>query len=76
MVLLFVVLPLVQVTIAGIDNADTKDTDPYVANSRKVWKGRAMVVIKSNHQGGEIKLSVSSNGLEGKSAIIKSTHKN
>jgi beta-galactosidase len=63
-------------TIAGIDNADIKDTDPYVGNSRKAWKGRALVVLKSNHQAGEIKLSVTSNGLEEKSIIIKSKQKN
>lgn len=59
--------------IAGVDNANIKDTDSYVDNTRKAWKGRALVVIKSNHQAGEIKLSVVSNGLEGKSIVIKST---
>ena len=59
--------------IAGVDNADLKDFEPYVGDTRKAWKGRALVVIKSNHQAGEIKLSVSSNGLEEKSIVIKST---
>ncbi|MEO8533990.1 MAG: sugar-binding domain-containing protein [Flavobacterium sp.] len=59
--------------IAGVDNADLKDVEQYVDNTRKAWHGRALVVIKSNHQGGGIKLSVSSNGLEGKSIVIKST---
>lgn len=63
-------------TIAGVDNADIKDTDPYMGSTRKAWKGRALVVIKSNHEAGEIKLSVTSNGLEEKSIIIKSTQKN
>lgn len=58
--------------IAGVDNADLKDFEQYVGDTRKAWKGRALVVIKSNHQAGEIKLSVSSNGLEGKSIVIKS----
>ena len=61
--------------IAGVDNANIRDTDPYVSNNRKAWKGRALVVIKSNHQAGDIKLSVTSNGLEEKSIIIKSTKK-
>ena len=59
--------------IAGVDNANIKDTDSYVSDTRKAWKGRALVVIKSNHQAGEIKLSVSCNELEGKSIVIKST---
>jgi beta-galactosidase len=62
--------------IAGVDNANIKDTDPYVGNKRKAWKGRALVVIKSTHDVGDIKLSVTSNGLEEKSIIIKSTQKN
>jgi len=45
--------------IAGVDNANIKDTDPYVGNTRKAWKGRALVVIKSTHDVGEIKLTVS-----------------
>ena len=49
--------------IAGVDNADVKDTDPYVGNSRKAWHGRAMVVIKSTHSAGDIKLTVISPGL-------------
>jgi len=63
-------------TIAGVDNADLKDVEQYVGNTRKVWKGRALVVIKSNHHTGEIKLSVTSNGLEEKSVIIKATQTN
>ncbi len=49
--------------IAGVDNADVKDTDPYTGNSRKAWHGRAMVVIRSTHNAGDIKLTVSSAGL-------------
>ena len=62
--------------IAGVDNANIKDTDSYVDNTRKAWKGKALVVIKSNHHVGDIILSVTSDGLEEKSIIIKSTQKN
>jgi beta-galactosidase len=51
-------------TIAGLDNADIKDCDSYVGNARKAWKGRALIVIRSNHEAGDIKLSVTSPGLE------------
>jgi beta-galactosidase len=50
-------------TIAGVDNADIKDTDPYMGNTRKAWKGRALVVIKSTHDAGDIKLTVTSTNL-------------
>jgi beta-galactosidase len=56
--------------IAGVDNANLKDTDPYVSNKRKVWKGRALVVIKSTHRPGDIELKVSSPGLSGSTIIL------
>jgi beta-galactosidase len=59
-------------TIAGTANADMKDCDSYVANARKAWHGRALVVVKSNHETGDIKLTVTSNGLETNSIMIKS----
>ena len=49
--------------IAGVDNADLKDTDKYAADHRKTWHGRALVVIRSTHDAGEIKLTVTSPGL-------------
>ena len=59
-------------TIVGVDNADIKDTDPYVPNTRKAWKGRALVVIKGNKNSGDIKLQVTSPGLTDADLIIKS----
>jgi len=49
--------------IAGVDNANIKDIDPYVGTSRKAWHGRALVVIRSTRNAGNIKLIVSSKGL-------------
>jgi beta-galactosidase len=57
--------------IAGIDNADLKDTDQYTGNTRKAWHGRALVVIRSTHGAGDIKLTVSSAGLEDAALTIK-----
>ncbi len=50
-------------TIAGVANADMKDSDPYTGNMRKAWHGRALVIIRSTHRAGDIKLRVSSPGL-------------
>jgi beta-galactosidase len=49
--------------IAGVDNADMQDFDQYVGNSRKAWKGRALAVIRTTHNVGDIKLTVSSPSL-------------
>jgi beta-galactosidase len=58
-------------TIAGVDNANIKDTDSYVSDTRKAWKGKVLVVIKSTHDAGDIKLTVSSPTLEEKTINIK-----
>jgi beta-galactosidase len=50
-------------SIAGVDNADIKDIDPYTGNTRKAWHGRALVVIRSTENAGDIRLMVSSPGL-------------
>lgn len=56
--------------IAGVDNARLKDIDPYVSDKRKAWKGRALVVIKSTHEPGKIRLKVNSPDLLGSAIII------
>jgi beta-galactosidase len=57
--------------IAGIDNADLKDTDSYTGNTRKAWHGRALIVIRSTHGAGDIKLTISSPGFEDAGLTIK-----
>jgi beta-galactosidase len=59
--------------IAGVDNARLNDPDAYVSSTRKAWKGRAMVVIKSTHTTGNIKLIVSCDGLTDAIMNIKTT---
>jgi beta-galactosidase len=61
--------------IAGVDNANMKDSDPYVGSNRKVWHGRALVVIRSAHKTGDIKLAVSSEGLTDAAVTIKTVIK-
>lgn len=57
--------------IAGIDNADIKDTDLYVGDTRKVWHGRALVVIRSRQKAGDIQLKVASPGLSENAVSIQ-----
>lgn len=61
--------------IAGVDNADLKDFEQYVGNTRKAWKGKALVVIKSKHEAGEIKLTVTSPDLPAETLTIKTAIK-
>jgi len=62
-------------TIVGVDNADIRNTESYVSNTRRAWKGRAQVVIKSTRKAGEIKLTVSSLGLAEGVLGIKTNNK-
>lgn len=59
--------------IAGVDNANLKDTDLYVSDKRKAWKGRALVVIKSTQKAGKIELLVKSPGLPDATLTINAT---
>jgi beta-galactosidase len=61
--------------IAGVDNADIKDLDPYIGTARKAWHGRALVVIRSTRNAGDIKLNVSSSGLKDAVAVIRAEMK-
>ncbi len=58
--------------IIGVDNADLKDADSYQSDSRKAWRGKALVIVKSNRKAGHIQLEVSSEGLEVETINISS----
>jgi beta-galactosidase len=58
--------------IVGVDNADLKDTDLYVANKRKTWKGKALIIVKSTKETGAISISVNSDGLSAGIVTIQS----
>ena len=60
--------------IAGVDNADLKDYDLYIGNTRKAWHGRALVVIRSTQGIGDVKLTVTSPELS-QSVITIKTYK-
>lgn len=54
----------------GIANADYTSSDPYKATSRKVYRGRALIVIQSTMDPGTINLTVSSGTLTPASLAI------
>ncbi|MEO6523533.1 MAG: sugar-binding domain-containing protein [Mucilaginibacter sp.] len=61
--------------IAGVDNANLKDPDSYLATARKAWHGRVLVVIRSTKKTGNIKLRVATPGLAAEAIVIKSKMK-
>lgn len=57
--------------LAGLDNGDSTDTDQYQTNSKCLFSGKLMAVVRSDGTAGEIKISVTSEGLPSESLIIK-----
>lgn len=58
--------------IVAVDNANLKDSDPYMSKKRSAWKGKALVVIKSTKESGIISLKVKSPDLKNSSINIQS----
>ncbi|PKB18005.1 sugar-binding domain-containing protein [Flavobacterium sp. 5] len=59
--------------IVGVANANLKDTDLYVSNTRKTWKGRAMLIVKSTNDAGDVTIEAIANGLKSDKIKIVST---
>jgi len=49
--------------LAGVDNGNPIDTDPYQGTSRKAFSGKALVIVRSTGTAGTIVLTPSSSGL-------------
>lgn len=49
--------------IAAVGNADGQDTDSYQGTRRKLYEGRALVVIRTSTQSGAIRLTATAPGL-------------
>lgn len=56
--------------IAGVDNGDPISHDPFKANYRKAFNGKAMAIIQSKEKAGKITFTADSNGLESASVSI------
>ncbi len=61
-------------TMAAVGNGDGEDADSYHSNRRRLYQGRALVVIRTSKQAGRIKLTAKSSGLsDGSAAMDAST---
>lgn len=58
--------------IAAVGNGDAEDSDPYQGTKRKLYQGRALVVIRTSHKAGPIKLTAVAPGLSEGSVTIES----
>ena len=60
--------------ILAVGNSNPTSEELYVGNQRKVHRGRALVVIKSTDQWGEILVTAQADGLQGANITIKPTN--
>ncbi|SFE53704.1 beta-galactosidase [Thermophagus xiamenensis] len=57
-------------TIAAVGSADVLSDEPFVSNERKVFQGKALLIIRSTRTPGEIKIKAMADGLrEGRVTI-------
>ena len=57
--------------LIGLGNADIKDEDPYFDASHKLWKGRALAVVRSNGKPGSATVKIESPGLKTETVKLK-----
>jgi beta-galactosidase len=60
-------------TVAGIANADMTSMEPYYANPRHTFQGRSLVVIRTQHAAGWIKVTASAPGLSSAHVTLRTT---
>ncbi len=59
--------------IAGVGNGDQKSYEPFLASYRKLFNGKAMLILRSvNNNPGEIEITATSKGLKSESIKITS----
>ena len=59
--------------ILAVGNADGRDTGSYQGTRRKLYQGRALVVIRTSSQGGPIRLTATAPGLSDADVTIAAT---
>ena len=59
--------------LAAVGNANPVSTEAYHGNIRSTYRGRALVVVKSTGQPGEIRLRAQADGLEGSEIVIRAS---
>jgi beta-galactosidase len=62
-------------SLVAVGNGNPMSTESYQLPYRKAWKGRCLVIVKSEKDEGNITLNALSEGLQGARIIIKSVEK-
>ena len=58
-------------SVLAVGNGNPLSEEKYVGNQRRIYEGRAMAVIRSNGEAGQIVLTVSAEGIRPASTVIR-----
>ena len=58
-------------SLAAVGSADPQNTELYRGNQHKTYRGRCLVVLKSNGKPGEVHLRAQADGLDGAELVIQ-----
>ncbi len=59
--------------IAAVGNGDGRDTDSYYGNHRKLYQGRALIVVRTSRDEGPITIKATTPGLSDGLATVQAT---
>ena len=59
-------------SIAGVGSADITSNESFVSNQRKVFQGKALLIIRSSREAGKIQIEATANGLKSAKLTITS----
>lgn len=57
--------------LVGLDNGDSTDYDSYKGHSRRLFSGRLVAIIQATDQSGDIKVELTSKGLQSAALTLK-----
>jgi len=58
-------------SIAAVGSSNPMSTEMYRGNQRRTFRGRCLVVLKSDGEPGEIVLQARADGLEGQGLVVR-----
>ncbi|MBP5609081.1 MAG: DUF4982 domain-containing protein [Lachnospiraceae bacterium] len=56
--------------LAGLDNGDSTDTDEYKGTRKRLFSGKALIIVGTGDEAGDISVNVSSEGLKGAETVL------
>ena len=59
-------------TIAGVDNGDPTSMESFKAPERKLFNGKALVIVRSTEKSGNIHISATADGIKSDSVTVSS----